>query len=276
MTRDPRTDPQPGDVLIIPKGSGVNAGRYVVDDRWAHDLTGVVHVGYTAASGFVGCTARYDATVDQWAEWMVGAVVPMTTTRIPAGEFVFDDGLVEITVPFEPGDLTFEPVAPAFEGLADAAGEAAGACRSFVEAYKRGLAPLAGVPFTAPEKPLDLSGSFTANLRAVTFPNGSTIYESVGSKQWIAATPYTLTVTVTYNRARNPPIGELRRWARGTSCTPWRCRSIASWRWLWRRTMLDTRSATFENVVIKPGTDTLYLRTEGRVNYDVVMYGRHA
>jgi hypothetical protein len=185
----------------------------------------------------------------------------MKSTRIPAGEITFAD---DITVPFEAGDLTFEPVAPSPTRLVE----------SMTGAYMRGLAPLGGVPFTAPEKPLDLSGSFTANLRDL---HGGSLFEALtGPETWTTTTPYTLTVT--YTRPRNPPIGELRRWAGIVSRTPWRRRSIASWRWLWRRTMLDTRSATFENVAINPGAgDTLTVETGGSVQrYDVVMYGRHA
>jgi hypothetical protein len=235
--RDPRTDPQPGDALIIPKGSGVNAGRYVVDDRWI-DRDGVAHVGYTAGSGFVGCSARYTARLDQWAEWMVGAVVPVTTTRIPAGEITFEGG---ITIPFEPGDLSFK-----------------------AEDYHA----------DDPKKPLDLSGSFTASLRDLDI--GGFLAALTKPEVWTTTAAYTLTVT--YTRPRNPPIGELRAWARTVSSTPWRRRSIASWRWLWRRTMLDTRSATFENVAINSGDgDTLTIETCGPVQrYDVVMYGKHA
>jgi hypothetical protein len=158
------------------------------------------------------------------------------STRIPAGEIIFEGG---ITIPFEPGDLTFK-----------------------AEDYHA----------DEPKKPLDLSGSFTANLRALDV--GGFLAAITKPEVWTTTAAYTLTVT--YTRPRNPPIGELRRWAASVSSTPWRRRSIASWRWLWRRTATAERSVTFENVVIKPGTDTLHLRTEGRMNYDVVMYGRHA
>jgi hypothetical protein len=183
------------------------------------------------------------------------------STRGLVCEFIFADG---ITVPFEPGDLTFETIEPSPKRLVE----------SMTGAYMRGLAPLDGVPFTAPEKPLDLSGSFTANLRDL---HGGSLFEALtGPETWTTTTPYTLTVT--YTRPRNPPIGELRRWAGIVSRTPWRRRSIASWRWLWRRTMTETRSITFEDVAINPGEgDTLSIETCGPVQrYDVVMMGRHA
>jgi hypothetical protein len=214
MSRDPRTDPQPGDVLVLPKGSGVNAGRYVVDDRWI-DRDEAEHVGYIVDH------LRYTARLDQWAEWMVGAVVPVTTTRIPVGEIIFEGG---ITVPFEPGNLTFKTVAPTPR---------------------------------EPEEPIDLSGSFTAGLRDIDM--GSILDAITKSEVWTTTAAYTLTVT--YTRPRNPAIGALRAWAHRVSTTPWRRRSIASWRHLWRRTMAGTeRTMTVENVRIEDGA----IRVRGR------------
>ena len=45
---------------------------------------------------------------------------------------------------------------------------------------------------------------------------------------------FTFTTSTMTVARRSPPIGALRRWARSTSRTPWRRRSIASWRWAWR------------------------------------------
>jgi hypothetical protein len=49
--------------------------------------------------------------------------------------------------------------------------------------------------------------------------------------------PPSVTLTATWREPRNPSIGALRRWAAWTSSTPWRRRSIASWRHAWRQEM---------------------------------------
>jgi hypothetical protein len=156
------------------------------------------------------------------------------STRIPAGEFTFADG---ITVPFEAGDLTFRTVAPTPR---------------------------------EPEKPLDL------NFSAIYDALDSVLLLDALAKPgaWAGSAPYTLTVTVTYTRPRNPPIGGLRRWARIVSSTPWRRRSIASWRWLWRRTVAGrTHTMTVENVRIEDGAIRVKGPPDGRLSYDVVMFG---
>jgi hypothetical protein len=186
------------------------------------------------------------------------------STRGLVCEFIFADG---ITVPFEPGDFTFETIEPSPKRLVE----------SMTGAYMRGLAPLDGVPFTAPEKPLDLSGSFTANLRDLEV---GSIFEVLDSALRFDAPGWTSTqtahLTVTWTEPRNPPIARLRQWAASASSTPWRRRSIASWRWLWRRTMAGTqRTLTTENVRIENGAIRVKGPPARRVSYryDVVMMG---
>lgn len=83
--------------------------------------------------------------------------------------------------------------------------------------------------------------------------------------------------TITYVvRTRAPEIGALRRWARSVSATPWRRRSIASWRWAWRQRAHAT-SMRFENVMISSGAgDVLEVRTRASVpeNYTMTIQGR--
>jgi hypothetical protein len=161
------------------------------------------------------------------------------STRGLVCEFIFADG---ITVPFEAGDLTFEssPV----KRLID-------------------------------EKPIDLS--FTATMRDL---GGDSIFEVLDSVSQFDAPAWASTqtahLTVTWTEPRNPPIARLRQWAASASSTPWRRRSIASWRWLWRRTMAGTqRTLTTENVRIENGAIRVKGPPARRVSYryDVVMMG---
>jgi hypothetical protein len=137
------------------------------------------------------------------------------STRGLVCEFIFADG---ITVPFEPGDFTM--VAP---------------------------------PAREPEKPIDFS--FTATMRDL---GSGSIFEVLDSVMRFDAPAWTSTqtarLTATWIEPRNPPIARLRQWASTVSATPWRRRSLASWRWLWRRTMAGrTHTMTVENVRIEDG-----------------------
>jgi hypothetical protein len=85
-------------------------------------------------------------------------------------------------------------------------------------------------------------------------------------------------LTLTYTRPRNPPIAELRRWARTVSLTPWRSRSVASWRWLWRRATAMVVQVPNVAVDVKAGSgDALTIEgTSAPRDYHIVIGGRHA
>jgi hypothetical protein len=169
------------------------------------------------------------------AERYTGVPIDGTITITGGPSRLASDG----TITIGPG---FVDLADAFTPLADAAKEAADAYLAF-----------ASTAYEVVES--------TTILDAFAKPGA-----------WAGSAPYTMTVT--WTRPRNPPIGELRAWAHRVSMTQWRRRSIASWRWLWRQTMAVTKSATFENVAINPGDgDTLTFEADGPVRYDIVMMG---
>jgi hypothetical protein len=90
--------------------------------------------------------------------------------------------------------------------------------------------------------------------------------------------PPSVTLTATWREPRNPPIGALRCWAARTSATPWRRRSISSWRHAWRRDVADRETAlTLPRATIRPGPgDTLTVESSAPVDYDIFVGGRHA
>lgn len=88
-------------------------------------------------------------------------------------------------------------------------------------------APLAGAEVEIPPRTFKAGDTISLSFSAVV------TYSAIGVDWGSKPTPvYTVVTTC----ARTPPpIGGLRAWARETLRTPWRRRSIASWRSAWRK-----------------------------------------